>query len=122
VLRRVLPAAALAVLIVAVAAVAGWPDLGRALDLVTGARVTAATELAFVGLLCWLGIAVMVWVIVASVLRSTRRAHALTTWWWSLAVLAVGVSLLAAGIVRHQGYGVCCANSITVQQAEQRAR
>jgi hypothetical protein len=117
----VILAAALVSLAIALATVAGWPDIGRSLDFVTGAGITGATEFAFIGLLCWLALAVMILVSAAGVLRQLNHPAALARWWWSVAVLLVGVSLLAAGIVRHQsGYRVCCASSLTVQQAEQR--
>jgi hypothetical protein len=119
--RRVALAAALLMLTTALAIVSGGPDIGRSLDLVTGSGITGATELAFVGLLCWLALAVMISVAAAGVLRHVRHRTALARWWWSVAVLVVGVSLLAAGIVRQQsGYRVCCSSPLTVQQAEQR--
>jgi hypothetical protein len=108
-------------LTIALAFVAGAPDIGRSLDLVTGTGVTGATEFAFIGLLCWLAITVLISVIVADALRQLKHPTALARWWLSVAALVVGVSLLAAGIVRHQsGYRVCCSSSLTAQQAEQR--
>jgi hypothetical protein len=119
--RRVVIAAALLTLTTALAIVAGWPDIGRSLDLVTGAGITGATGLAAIGLLCWLALAAMISVVAAGALRHLKRRTAVARWLWSVAVLVVGISLLAAGIVRHQsGYRVCCASSLTVQQAEHR--
>jgi hypothetical protein len=117
----VILAASLVILTIALAVVAGWPDIGRSLDFVTGAGITGPTGFAFIGLLCWLALVVMIAVIAAGVLRRLKHPTAIARWRWSVAVFVVGVSLLTVGIVRHQsGYRVCCASSLTVQQAEQR--
>ena len=119
--RQMVLAAVVVMLAVALAFVAGGPDIGRSLDLVTGSFVTGTTEFAFIGLLCWIALAVLISVIAASALRQLKHPPALARWWLPVAALVVGVSLLAAGIVRHQsGYRVCCSNSLTAQQAEQR--
>jgi hypothetical protein len=119
--RRLVLAAVVVMLTIALAYVAGGPDIGRSLDLVTGNGVTGATEFAFIGLLCWLALAVLISVIAVDLLRQIKRPTALARWWLSVAALVVGVSLLAAGIVRHQsGYRVCCSSPLTAQQAEQR--
>lgn len=121
--RHFVLAGVVVVLAIALAFVAGGPDIGRSVDLVTGTGVTGATEFAFVGLLCWLALAVLISVIAADGLRQLRHPPALARWWLSVAALVVGVALLAAGIVQHQsGYRVCCSSSLTAQQAEQRVR
>ena len=119
--RHMVLAAVVVMVAVALAFVAGGPDIGRSLDLFTGTGVTGATEFAFIGLLCWLALAVLISVIAVDALRQLKHPTALARWWLSVAALVVGVTLLAAGIVRHQsGYRVCCSSSLTAQQAEQR--
>jgi hypothetical protein len=118
--QRLLAAMALVLLTVAVAVVTGWPDLGRSLDLVTGSTIDSATESAFLALLCWLAVAVMVGLAVAGAWRAARARRTLSiAGRRSVAVLAVGVALLGVGLAREgNGYHVCCANPTTVQQAE----
>jgi hypothetical protein len=121
VVRRLLSAAALTGLTAALAVVAGWPDVGRSLDLVTGRTVTGATEFAVIGLLCWLMLAVMsVLATVDALRRTSRQSGIFTRWLWCLVILTAGSTLLVAGIARHQNqYRVCCATADTAQQAEQ---
>jgi hypothetical protein len=108
-------------LTIALAIVTGGPDIGRSLDLVTGTAVTGAAEFAFIGLLCWSALAVLISLIAADALRQLKHPTVLARWRLPVAALMVGVSLLAAGIVRHQsGYHVCCSSALTAQQAEQR--
>lgn len=122
--RRLLGAAALVGLTVALALVADWPDLGRSLDLVTGRAVTGATEFAFIGLLCWVMLAVMaILATVDALRRAARQPGMFTPWLWSLVILTSGSTLLVAGIARHQNpYRVCCASPETTNQAEQLVR
>ncbi len=102
---------------VALALFGGWPDPGRAADLLTGRSVSAATESAFVILLCWLAAAFLV-VSTARALRAQHHGRLSRPHVWTLAALVVGVALLGAGIARHGGYRVCCATPSTAQQAE----
>jgi heme/copper-type cytochrome/quinol oxidase subunit 1 len=123
-LRRLLGAAALVGLTVALALVADLPDLGRSLDLLTGHTVTGATEFAFIALLCWVMLALMAILAVVDVLRrAARQPGVFTPWLWSLVILTAGATLLVAGIARHQSpYRVCCTSPDTAHQAEQLVR
>ncbi len=115
--RRLLFGAAWACLSIAVARVGGVPDLGKSFDLVTG-NVTSATESAFIVLLCWLGVVVLAIAGLLSLLPATRLPRQRTRA-RSLAVLALGLTLLGMGIVRQEtGYRVCCSDPNTAQQAE----
>ena len=114
--RRLLVAVALAPGVALVVAHA-WPDPGRVFDLLTGHSVTAATESAFLTLLCGLAAAVLAVVVAGASrgrARDARPRRAL-----SLAVLVVGLALLGAGLARHDGYRVCCATPTTAQEAGQ---
>jgi hypothetical protein len=97
----------------------GWVDASRTLDLLTGRAVTGATAFALAGAVCWLIVAMVAGAVVASLLagggrRSLHRA--------SSALLA-GATVLALGVAHHNaGYGVCCGNPATAQQAEHRVR
>jgi hypothetical protein len=118
--RRLLPVAALAALTTALAVVAGWPELGRSLDRVTGRDVSGATEFAFVGLLCWVMLAVTTVVGAVDALLAAHQSNRFVRRRRYLAVVAVGAALLVAGISRQQNeYRVCCASPSTAQQAEQ---
>ena len=123
-LRRLLPAAVLVGLTVALAVVAGWPDVGRSLDLATGDGLTSAMEFALIGLLCWLALALIIGAAAARALRQVgHRPTIFTQRWRRLAVFAAGIAVLAAGIVHHQNqYRVCCASPGTAQQAERLVR
>ena len=115
--RRLLYASSVLGLGIALAVVGGLPDPGRSVDLLTGS-VTSATESAFIVLLCWLVVVCLAIPGVLSLFPATRlrRPRALAR---SLAVLAVGLTLLGMGIVRNQaGYRVCCSDSTTAQEAE----
>jgi hypothetical protein len=104
------------VLIAAVAVIAGWPDPGRAADLLTGRVVTSSTEAALVALLCWIAVGSLALL----ALRTLRRRHpgsARKGRLSSVAVLVIGTALLAGGIAHRSGYHVCCANPITAKQA-----
>ncbi len=97
--------------------VGGWPDPGRSLDLLTGRRVTAATESAFVILLCWLA-ALFLAVTAVRAFRGQRRGRTSRPHAASLAMLIIGIALLGSGVARHDGYRVCCATPTTAQEAE----
>ena len=116
--RRLLSGFALLGLTIAVAVVGGLPDLGKSFDLVTG-NFTAATESAVIVLLCWLVVVFLAIVGTMSLLAASRlpgqRARAR-----SLAVVALGLTLLGMGIVRQAaGYRVCCGDQNTAHHAEQ---
>jgi hypothetical protein len=105
-----------AVLAAAVAVIGGWPDPGRAVDLLSGRIVTPSTEASLVALLCWIGVASLALFAVRT-LRPHRPGFARRARLPSLAVLVIGTALLAGGIAHRSGYHVCCADPITAQQA-----
>ncbi|HWF56775.1 MAG TPA: hypothetical protein VG520_00300 [Candidatus Dormibacteraeota bacterium] len=114
--RRLLGAAALSGLAVALAIVAGWPDIGRSLDLVTGNPVSGADALAFIGLLCWLTLAVLGILAAVGALRRVAWQPGM----WCAVILTAGSTVLITGIARHQGqFRVCCASAASTHRAEQ---
>jgi high-affinity Fe2+/Pb2+ permease len=120
-LPRRVTAAVTGAAVLAAAVWFGWLDTARIVDLLTGRVITDTSAFAMVALLCWLAVAGIVGAVVARLLgrrggrrRSIRRAP--------LALVA-GATLLGLGVVHHNaGYGVCCANAGTAQQAEHRVR
>lgn len=124
VLRRLGFAGALAAVSYALVVVVGWPDPGRSLDLITGRATTSATELAFIALLCWLVVAVVVVGAMITALEAARGKHIMSRKrWHSLALLAVVLIMLGIGVARHEGgYRVCCASQTTAQQVQSLVR
>ncbi|MEO8898936.1 MAG: hypothetical protein ABI352_09165 [Candidatus Dormibacter sp.] len=99
----------------------GWADTTRSFDLLTGRAVTQATVFALVALVCWLAVAATAGGVAAGLLR--RRGGARRSVRRGPLALLAGTILLGLGVAHHNsGYGVCCANATTAQQAEQRVR
>jgi hypothetical protein len=121
--RRLLVAAGLSAVLITLGVVDGWPDPGRSLDLLTGPSPTTADAAALILLLCWLAVAILVVGSAVPMLTPLRRVWVTRARGRSLAVLAIGLTILGVGIARHQGgYRVCCANVATTQQAEHLVR
>ena len=116
--RRALLVLGVVALWVALVVVGGWPDPRASLDLLTGTRVDAATERALVTLLCWLAVVLLTLTLVRSI-RPARRASTSRAGRGPVAVILIGVGLLAAGLVHQGGYRVCCATPATAHQADQ---
>lgn len=119
-MRRLLPAAGLVALVIALAALVGWPDPGGSLELLSGASVTTARVSALIVVLCWLAVAILAVAAAVASFRSRHRRQVTTMRDRSLAALALGLTMLGIGLARHEdGYRVCCASSATTQQVQQ---
>jgi hypothetical protein len=124
---RRLVALALGSTLFGVAVVAGWADIGRSLDVLSGRSAPAGASFALVATLCWAASAAVVTSVAGVVLRSAlddQRRHAAPRRWRRAALLVmVGAALLGLGISRSLGgYRVCCATPAAVQEAERLAR
>ena len=106
--------------LIAVAVIARWVDMGATVDLLSGRRVTVATALALVTLVCWLGVATIAGGVVGVLLRRNRAGARprLTL------LLAGALVVLGLGIAHHgsAGYRVCCVTPDTASAAEQHVR
>ena len=106
--------------LVVVAMIAGWVDVGATVDLLSGRRVTVATALALVALVCSVGVATIA-ASAVGVMLHRRSNHARPR----LTVLVAGALVVLVLGVAHRGsagYRVCCVTPDTASAAEQHVR
>jgi len=121
-LRRVGVLMLVAVLVVVVHALVGWPRPDLAVEFAVAQRPLPAIEQATLALLCWIFVAGIAAVSVVGVRFNLARSGAGRSLALSGVMFAAGAAMLAFGIARQvDSYSVCCATPHTVLEVQQRA-